>query len=71
MKVAIYVSNHGFGHAKRMSALADEFGKYGIYCYIITNRPAHLFDYLNPQFYELHSVSLDFGIKQEKWNGSV
>jgi len=63
LKFAIYVSDHGFGHAARVCALAEEFINFGIYCHIITQRPAFLFKSLNSQFNTLHFRAIDTGVK--------
>ncbi|MCD4650286.1 MAG: hypothetical protein K8S56_00645, partial [Candidatus Cloacimonetes bacterium] len=39
----------------------------GIFCYIRSMHPAFLFDKLNPQFFELKPVALDFGLVQKNW----
>lgn len=67
MKIAIYISNHGFGHATRMVALSEEFISVGIFCYLITDRPDFLFKHLNSQFFEKREVSIDFGLFQKNW----
>jgi len=66
MKVAFYVTSHGFGHASRVSALVTEFIKYGIDCYIITDRPKFLF----PQesgYCHIIERQTDTGMIQENW----
>ncbi len=67
MKVAIYISNHGYGHATRMQALAQELTRYGIFCHIRTNRPEFLFETLDDQFYQYGDVTLDEGMIHENW----
>lgn len=67
MRVCIYCSNHGYGHAARIAALAESFGTSGIFCTIVTTRPSFLFSRLNPQFFELVEGSLDFGLQQKTW----
>lgn len=37
MKIAIYVTSHGFGHASRMCALTTELMKFGCECFIISD----------------------------------
>lgn len=63
LKIAIYISNHGFGHASRAAALAEELIRFGIYCYIRTDRPAFIFDKLDPHYYEVGETAVDFGVK--------
>jgi exopolyphosphatase/guanosine-5'-triphosphate,3'-diphosphate pyrophosphatase len=65
MKIAFYISNHGFGHATRANSLIEYFLEFGITCYAITNRPEFLFTD-NPNFILRKSV-VDFGIKQDTW----
>lgn len=66
LQFALYVSNHGFGHASRMSALAEELIKFGIYCHIRTNRPDHLFINLHSMMHQTSFCSLDFGVSHGK-----
>ncbi|MDD2229297.1 MAG: hypothetical protein PHY48_07800 [Candidatus Cloacimonetes bacterium] len=63
LKLALYVSNHGYGHATRISALAEQMNSYGVYCHIISEKPAFLFANLNPNLSKLHSRSIDSGVK--------
>jgi len=67
ISIAVYISNHGFGHATRMSALVEELVKIGIRCHIITNRPQEIFSHLNPQYTIYRKLALDFGIRQQDW----
>jgi len=62
LKFAIYVSNHGYGHARRMAALAEEFIKFGIFVYIRSARPDFLFDNLEPAYYHKDDVICDVGV---------
>lgn len=62
ISAAFYVSNHGFGHATRVCALAEALGKWGIFCHIITDRPDFLFKTLNPHLHRLHKRRVDFGV---------
>lgn len=66
LKFAIYPSNHGFGHATRMAALAEELNKYGIYTFIRTNRPRHLFGGLINGLSEVSEANLDFGVRHDE-----
>lgn len=59
---ALYVSNHGFGHASRISALAEELIKFGVHCHIICDKPAFLFNNLDKNYFTLHKRGLDFGV---------
>lgn len=62
LTAAIYVSNHGYGHASRVCALAEALGNWGIFCHLITDRPAFLFRTLAPQLHCLHPRKVDFGV---------
>ena len=66
LRFALYVSNHGFGHCTRISALAEELIKYGIVCHIISTKPAHLFQNLDPHYFILHQHSVDVGVKHSE-----
>ncbi|MDD2332590.1 MAG: hypothetical protein PHI68_08065, partial [Candidatus Cloacimonetes bacterium] len=63
IKVAIYTSNHGFGHATRMAALAEEFIRYGLLCHVRSNRPEFIFGNLNPHYHSLSDAGIDFGVR--------
>jgi hypothetical protein len=62
MKVALYASNHGFGHASRISALASSFIDFGVYVYVCTDRPAFLFKNLRENAWEYRECKLDRGV---------
>ncbi|MBM4403769.1 MAG: hypothetical protein FJ042_05245 [Candidatus Cloacimonetes bacterium] len=62
MQIAIYISDHGFGHTTRMVALMEELIRLGVYCHIRCKRPAFLFNELDPQSFTLYDVSMDLGI---------
>lgn len=62
LKFALYVSNHGYGHASRISALAEELLNFGVFCHIISAKPAFLYNNLDPNYFSLHNRSLDFGV---------
>lgn len=62
LKVALYISSHGFGHASRMAALADELIKYQITVFLRSDRPDFLFDCLNSPFCSKEDVACDFGV---------
>ena len=66
LKFALYVSNHGFGHSTRISALAEELIHYGVFCHIITTKPAFLFQDLNPHYFVLHNRAIDVGVKHSE-----
>ncbi len=65
MKIAFYISNHGFGHATRADSLIEYFLEFGITCYIVTDRPEFLF-VKNPNLI-FRKSAIDFGIKQDTW----
>ncbi|MDD2506607.1 MAG: glycosyltransferase [Candidatus Cloacimonetes bacterium] len=62
MKIALYASNHGFGHASRIAALAQSFIEYGCYVYICSDRPAFLFQDLPDGHWEYRESKLDRGV---------
>ena len=62
LRFALYPSSHGYGHASRIAALADAFHQIGIYTYICTDRPSHLFKGLSNEFTTLRNVKLDNGV---------
>ncbi|MBW6514971.1 MAG: hypothetical protein K0B87_09505 [Candidatus Syntrophosphaera sp.] len=66
MKFALYVSDHGYGHATRMAALASEFIRFGIFVHIRSARPDFLFSGLNPSFSAKEDVSIDVGVRHGK-----
>ncbi|MDD3236398.1 MAG: hypothetical protein PHH43_08755 [Candidatus Cloacimonetes bacterium] len=63
LKLALYVSNHGFGHATRISALAEQMNGFGVYCHVISEKPAFLFANLNPNLSKLHNRTVDSGVR--------
>ncbi len=63
LKFAIYISDHGFGHASRMAALAEEFIRYGVFVFIRSARPDFLFNRLDPNYFHQESVVTDVGVK--------
>jgi hypothetical protein len=65
MKIAFYPSSHGYGHATRIAALANEFIAMGIECHFISNHPKTLFPG-NEQFSIKHNRQIDFGIIQNE-----
>ena len=65
MKIAYYISNHGFGHATRAVALIEILIRAGIECHIITDRPFYLFKDLNPLYAFYHQKATDFGFVQK------
>ncbi|MDD3102591.1 MAG: hypothetical protein PHY24_00070 [Candidatus Cloacimonetes bacterium] len=62
MKIALYASGHGFGHATRIAALADSFIRFGIYVYLCTDRPQFLFQELKDEDYQYREVCIDGGV---------
>lgn len=62
LRFAIYISNHGFGHASRMAALAQELNNFGIWTEIRTNRPEFLFSELSQNYSHISVAELDFGV---------
>lgn len=62
LKIAIYASDHGFGHATRMRALAEELITFGVKVIIRTGRPQFLFDGLDPQYYSYSYSICDTGV---------
>ncbi|PKN72156.1 MAG: hypothetical protein CVU50_08410 [Candidatus Cloacimonetes bacterium HGW-Cloacimonetes-3] len=63
LRFALYVSNHGFGHASRISALAEQLISYGVYCHIISEKPAFLYSNLDNLYFTQHFRSVDSGVK--------
>jgi len=62
LKVALYISSHGFGHASRMAALAEELIKYQITVFLRSDRPDFLYDCLDSPFCYKEDVACDFGV---------
>lgn len=62
MQIAVYISDHGFGHTTRMVALIKEFQQRGLFCHVRCQRPDFLFDSLDEQLSAKHRVTMDFGI---------
>lgn len=65
MKIAYYISNHGFGHATRSAALIQELNKINIFTFICTNRPKYLFDKISKKDSYYRKTKLDFGVFQK------
>lgn len=63
LNFAIYVSDHGFGHATRMAALAEEFIRFGIFVHIRSARPDFIFQRLDPNYSQKHDQACDVGVK--------
>ena len=63
LNFVIYVSDHGFGHATRMAALAEEFIRFGIFVHIRSARPEFLWRGLDPNYSEIHAQATDVGVK--------
>lgn len=66
MKIALYVTSHGFGHASRMCALTIELMKFGCECYIISDRPEFLFPVENSLCHHVNRQT-DTGMFQDNW----
>ncbi|HNQ43943.1 MAG TPA: hypothetical protein PKI59_05910, partial [Candidatus Cloacimonadota bacterium] len=66
LKVAIYASNHGFGHATRVAALAEALNSFDVYTWICTDRPQHLFANLHPDWSALRPAHLDCGVVHQE-----
>lgn len=62
LRFAIYASDHGFGHATRMAALAGELNRYGIFTHIRSARPDFIFQVLSPAFSQKDSFACDGGV---------
>jgi len=63
LRIAIYVSDHGYGHAARMSALATEFSRFGIYTVVRSSKPDFLFVGQDASYYRKQDCSIDVGVK--------
>lgn len=66
MKITIYPSNHGFGHATRMAALASSFQSFGAEVFICTDRPKFLFERLSGGKLHYRTCALDVGVKHKE-----
>lgn len=66
MKFALYASNHGYGHATRLAALAESLIEVGIYVYVCTDRPKYLFQGLHEDRWKYRHVQLDTGVKHKE-----
>lgn len=62
MKIAIYPSNHGFGHATRMAALASSLMSFGAEVFICTDRPEFLFENLDSGCVKYRHCQIDVGV---------
>lgn len=62
MKIAIYPSNHGFGHATRMAALASSFMGFGAEVFVCTDRPKFLFENLEGGVAKYRHCQIDVGV---------
>ncbi|MDZ4182594.1 MAG: hypothetical protein U1B83_06945, partial [Candidatus Cloacimonadaceae bacterium] len=63
LRFAIYISNHGYGHASRMAALAEELVKFGIFVHVRSARPDFLFKGLDPMYFEKSDAITDVGAR--------
>jgi hypothetical protein len=61
-RFALYASNHGYGHATRMAALAAALIDFGIYVYICTDRPRFLFRDLPDDNWQYRRCRIDGGV---------
>ena len=67
LQIAIYTSDHGFGHAVRAAFLAEALIQRGAFCHIICDRPDWLFNRLPPDSFSLHARQIDTGLVQSDW----
>jgi hypothetical protein len=67
IKILFYISNHGFGHATRMYALATEFSKLGIISILSTNRNKNIFQGFNEEYLIYREKSIDCEISHYNW----
>lgn len=63
LNFAIYVSDHGFGHATRMAALAEEFIRFGVFVHVRAAQPGFIWRNLDANFSRIHPVACDVGVK--------
>jgi hypothetical protein len=63
LTIAIYPSHHGFGHASRVAALAEQFIAYGAFVHIRSAKPDFLFQRLDPERYRKEDVVCDVGVR--------
>jgi len=66
-QIAIYTSDHGFGHAMRAVFLAEALIARGAHCHIVGDRPPHLFARLPDGAFTLHPRQVDAGLVQRDW----
>ena len=67
LQIAIYTSDHGFGHAVRAAFLAEALIQRGAFCHIVCDRPAWLFDRLPANAFALYPRQVDPGLVQSDW----
>jgi len=67
VNVAFYLSNHGFGHATRAVALAQELTQAGVFCLLVTDRPDYLFADLDQRYWRKRTPIADVGLVQTHW----
>ncbi|MDD3096092.1 MAG: glycosyltransferase [Candidatus Cloacimonetes bacterium] len=65
-RFALYASNHGFGHATRMAALAASLIDFGIYVFICTDRPQYLYQDLPNGKWQYRQCRIDGGVVHGK-----
>ncbi len=63
LNFVIYVSDHGFGHATRMAALAEEFIRFGVFVHVRAAQPDFIWRNLDANFSRIHPVACDVGVK--------
>lgn len=66
-QIAIYTSDHGFGHAVRATFLAAALIQRGAFCHIVCDRPTWLFARLPADSFALHPRQVDPGLVQSDW----
>lgn len=67
LKVLLYISNHGYGHATRMSALAGEFAKLGIMSVLCTDRPEDILQNTDKEYVKYRNKSIDCKVSHIDW----
>ena len=66
-QIAIYTSDHGFGHAVRAIFLATALIERNIHCHMVCDRPSWLFERLPAGAFTLHPRQVDTGLVQQDW----
>jgi L-arabinokinase len=65
--IALYTSDHGYGHAMRAVFLAEALIERGCHAHLVCDRPGFLFARLPPASFTLHPRQLDAGLAQRDW----